>query len=66
MRKNFGQSRQSQSWMWKLFPWFFGFVFFMIVAGIAAEAYVLYVAVDAIKEEGLKSVVEVIWNGQEK
>ncbi|BBC78339.1 periplasmic protein [Escherichia phage EcS1] len=54
------------SWISKVFPWFFGFVLVAILASWAFQGWVAYNLVDAVQKEGLKSVVEVIWNGANK
>lgn len=59
MRKN-----SSDGFIWKLFPWFFGLVFLMIIASWAFQGWVAFTLVDAVQKDGLKSVVEVIWNGE--
>lgn len=49
-----------------MFPYFFGFVFFVIVSMIALQVYVGVVAVNQISENGLKGVSEQLWCGKDK
>tara|TARA_R110000823_G_C15657599_1_gene471673 strand:- start:329 stop:526 length:198 start_codon:yes stop_codon:yes gene_type:complete len=48
----------------KIFPWFFGAVFTVIICGWFAIGYVVVKGVGAIDENGLKGVVEQVWCGK--
>lgn len=50
-------------WMFKIFPWFFGFVFFLIISIIGLQAYVAYITVDAVQKDGIRGVAGQLWCG---
>ncbi|QAY01389.1 hypothetical protein ZPAH1_orf00375 [Aeromonas phage ZPAH1] len=49
-----------------MFPFFFGFVFLMIIATIGVQGYIAYVAYTEVKQNGVKGVAEQIWCGNEQ
>jgi len=55
-------------WLFKVFPWFFGFVFFLIVCYIGAFAVLAYFAIGEVNTaiqdgSGIKGILERIWCG---
>ena len=48
----------------KIFPWFFGAVFALIIGGWIVTGYVVVKGVGAIDENGLKGVAEQVWCGK--
>jgi hypothetical protein len=48
----------------KIFPWFFGAVFTLIICYWIAIGYVVVKGVGAVDEKGLKGVVEQVWCGK--
>ena len=48
----------------KIFPWFFGAVFTLIICGWIVTGYVVVKGVGAVDEKGLRGVVEQVWCGQ--
>jgi hypothetical protein len=48
----------------KIFPWFFGAVFALIIGGWIVTGYVVVQGVGAVDEKGLKGVAEQVWCGK--
>ena len=48
----------------KIFPWFFGAVFTLIICGWFAIGYFVVQGVGAVDEKGLRGVVEQVWCGK--
>lgn len=60
--RRFGQSRRMDK-MEKIFWIFFSVVCALIVAGIGFSVWAVIEVVHAVQTDGVKSIVEVIWNG---
>jgi hypothetical protein len=48
----------------KIFPWFFGAVFTLIICGWFAIGYFFAQGLSAVDEKGLRGVVEQVWCGK--
>lgn len=57
--------RSSGDWIFRIFPFFFAFMAFMIIGGWIVMAVVAYKSIDAVDEKGLKGVAEQVWCGKE-
>jgi hypothetical protein len=52
-------------WLFKVVPWFIGFVFVLILLYWIVVGVILVKSADAINEQGLRGVIERIWCGKE-
>ena len=57
--------RSSGGWIFRIFPFFFGFVLLLVITIWTLVGVVAYKSIDAINEKGLKGVAEQIWCGKE-
>ena len=57
--------RSSGDWIFRIFPFFFGFILFVIVTGWIVMGVVAYKSINAVNEKGLKGVAEQVWCGKE-
>lgn len=51
--------------LFRIVPWFIGFVFVLIVSIWIVGGILVFKSVDAINEKGLRGVVEQVWCGKE-
>jgi len=58
--------QHKESVIFKVVPYFIGFVFLLVLAGIAVQIYLAVFVVQEVNEHGLKSIVEEIWDGPDK
>lgn len=49
----------------KVFPWFFGFVCFVIIAVLVGYIWIAIWAVSSVEQRGLQNVLHSIWCGQQ-
>jgi hypothetical protein len=49
----------------KIFPWFFGVMFILIICVWTTIGYFLVIGVSAVSEKGLKGVAEQVWCGND-
>lgn len=52
-------------WMFRIVPWFIGFVAMLIVSIWIVGGILVFKFVDAINEKGLRGVAEQVWCGKE-
>lgn len=50
--------------MFKIVPWFIGFVFFVVILGWITMGVLAYKTIDAVGDKGLKGVAEQVWCGK--
>lgn len=55
-----------ESWIFKLVPWFIGFVFLVIVFWWVCVGVLLTKGVDEIQAHGARGLAEKLWCGEEK
>ena len=57
--------RSSGDWIFRIFPFFFGFVILLVITIWIVVGVVAYKSIDAVNEKGLKGVAEQVWCGKE-
>ena len=57
--------RTSESFLFRIVPWFIGFVFALILSIWIISGILAFKSLDAINEKGLKGVVEQVWCGKD-
>lgn len=53
------------NWIFKAVPYFIGFVFVAIFTVWIISGVLIFKGVDVIQKDGVKTVIERIWNGQQ-
>lgn len=57
--------RTSGDFLFRIVPWFIGFVFVLIVSIWIIGGILAFKSFDAINEKGLKGVIEQMWCGKD-
>lgn len=52
-------------WMFRVVPWFIGFVFVLIISIWIVGGILAYKTINAVNENGLRSLAEQVWCGKE-
>lgn len=59
-------NKKDGDWIFKIVPWFIGFVFICILTGWIVFGVIASKVFSEVSDEGLKSVVENVWCGKQQ